>query len=523
MSSTAVAALAIYLMSLSSSAPGVATSASAVSATPRHPRHVDVDVDVGVGRPRRGGIGGRGQQGPTIDSSWVERSEEELVRVSKRKNSEQEGRDDEQQLRQSPSSSSGRGSTSCSGRSTSSTSTDGAKKDEKTCSVIKTIGGTVPDILEDSAWCVGEEDCVRPAAEGAGYDDKEQGVPEGPGVSSGSSTKTIGGTLPDVLEDSAWCVGGEDCVRPATEGADDDRTEVVAGGLDGSSGSSAAGVYGGEVSPGVVDGERSREAEAGSKVSAAAVVDKEPIPGEGDGEPDGEAHERPVIEAATGVSDRHSDRRTRRRTTTDAAATAFSADTDPRLDKDGVHKEAPAVYPYSRPASSKQQGAATTAISPPDVAAEPPSQQERRGPMVKGEGANTNTNADSRRRKLDAAGRRGASAAVAGDGGKPAKRDEGGAGGRGPERRGRGSAAGAGARKGGRSRGRDLSIETAEEGRGEGREKGEEEVLERVTAVDRGRSSWRAFVCALLVCAVVFGTYLRGERSGFRATKYAQE
>lgn len=599
-----LAAMAIYLISLSSPTPGVATTA-AVSATPEQPGG-HVDVDVGVGEPRRGGgIGGKGQQGPTIDSSWVKRSEKEVVKVSQQGISGQEGgqpripdRNADAHLLRPSLSGSGDGGSS------SSSSSDGARGDEKTwlqlghsvdglghsssrdantpppvsgevlvgrddsarevedrsgggddaCSTSggggkkssgsvgdggsdndrwaaqtvsmpaprpqkpssqhsassgasKTIGGTVPDVLEDSAWCVGEGDCVRPQAEGADDDDETQGVPAGQDGSAGSSSKTIGGTVPDVLEDSAWCAREEDCVRPAAGVTrDDDKTDSVAGGLDDRAGSSAASVYGGGAYRGGVDG----EAETTSRVSApAAAVGKESIPrGRDGGVLDDDALERPTSEAAMGFSDKHAGGRTTGAAAAAAAATS-AAQIDPNLDGNDVPTEAAAaaaagVYPYSRPASSKQKSAPTVATTPHDVAADQPSRQERRGPLVKGEGANTNT--DTHRRNADSA----ATVADAGDVGEPAERDVGGADGKDLERRSRGDA-GAGAGKGGRSRGRDLTIETAEESGGQEQE---EEVLERVTAIDRGRSSWRTFAYVLLVCAVVFGTYLRGERGG---------
>eukprot|EP00752_Nemacystus_decipiens_P005967 g5389.t1 len=498
--SSTIAALAFYLLSLSST-PRVATTA-AVSATPQHPGQVGVDV----GRPKRGGgIGGKGQQGLTIDRSWAGSDEEELERVSKRGTSGQDGgkrrnsdrNEDTERLQRSLSG----------GR-------DGAKEDEKTCGAIKTIGGTVPDVLEDSAWCVEEEDCVQPPADGgADVEHEQRSIPtESLDGSTGASTKTIGGTVPDVLADSAWCVGEEDCVRPSEKVAgDDEQTGHVARDLGGSSLTSPASVYGGGISAGAVDGACGPEVETGSGVSAAAAtVVKGSIPGEDHGVPDGEALERPASERASGVSDGHPGGGA----STDAIASLESA--DPHPDENDVHGEAAAaataaVYPYSGPASSEQQSAPTSGTPYPDVAPELASQQERRGPLVKGEGANTNT--DIRRGKTDRANRRDAPAAVAGDGGEPTEHDERGARRRGPERRGRGDAGGARGRKGrGSPRGRDLSTETAEDhgGQGEVEDEGEEEGLERVAAVGPGRSSWRKFACALLVCALVFGTYLRG-------------
>eukprot|EP00903_Cladosiphon_okamuranus_P018085 g16643.t1 len=576
-----LAALAIYLISLSSPTPGAATT-SAVSASARQP-----DVDVDLGQPRRGGgIGGKGQQGTTIDSSWVERSEEEVVRARRQGISGKEGglpripdwnadahqlrpllnggssRDgadeDEQTWLQPGHSIDGVGhSSSKEANSPPPVSGEAARDDparevedkiggrdgacstsgvgggsdndrwaaqtvgmqaprprqlpsqqHSSCSgAVKTIGGTVPDVLEDSAWCVGGEDCGLPRAEVAD-DGHDEALGARAGLDGGASPsiKTVGGTVPDVLEGSAWCAREEGCAvhPPAGVTRDDGRTEGVAGGSNGRVGSSAASVYGGGLYWGGVDG----EVEARWRLQAAAGAGgKESIPaGQDDGVRDGGALEQPTGKAAKGFSDKHAGGRT-----TDAAAAAAaaaaSAQFDPHLDGKGVPTEAD-VYPfsYSRPASSKQQSAPTVAPTPHDVAAEqPPLLQERRGPLVKGEGVNTNTD-PGRRVKADSA----APATGRGDVGEPAKNYVGEVDGKDPDRRSRGGA-GAGAGKDRWSRGRDLTIETAEESVGEGEEE-EEESFGRVTAADWGRwwSSWRRFACALLVCAVVFGTYLRG-------------
>ncbi|CAM9248691.1 unnamed protein product, partial [Scytosiphon promiscuus] len=87
----------------------------------------------------------------------------------------------------------------------------------------QTIGGTLPRILEDSAWCAGEEDCSSAPSVSVGGEKKqkreetrEEKVAAGPSASNGlgfdstRTVQTIGGALPRIVEDSAWCAGEED-------------------------------------------------------------------------------------------------------------------------------------------------------------------------------------------------------------------------------------------------------------------------------------------------------------------------
>lgn len=305
------------------------------------------------------------------------------------------------------------------------------------------------------------------------------------------AVKTIGGTVPDILQDSSWCAGDEDCVVPPATGAGNKEEAVRGGGVGGSqegTGSciAAAGAAGG-----------------GNGGEAAACRGESSIPGDAGRVPDDEAR---ALSSGEG-----SPRRDGRFTTTAAASLADFTAAEPKEQQsrlvDGYATIATAAYPQSRPPTTTEQSSLPTAARP-TVAAERPPQQEQRGPLVKGQGANTNT----RDRDTGGVKHPGATAVVHGDR-RAGATDEGvRAEEPTPGRWNRHANVGptGGSKEKGR-RERELSAGTGEGGSGSEKRGGEGGVLETGIVGGKAWPSWRTFACILLLSALVLGTFLRGE------------
>ncbi|CAN0512533.1 unnamed protein product, partial [Ectocarpus sp. 8 AP-2014] len=304
------------------------------------------------------------------------------------------------------------------------------------------------------------------------------------------AVKTIGATMPDILHDSSWCAGDKDCVLPAATGAGNKEEAVRGGGVSGSqegtgsciaaAGDTAAGGNGGE---------------------AAACRGEPSIPGDAGRAPDDEAR---ALSSGEGPP-----RRDGRFTTKAAASLADFTAAEPKEQQsrlvDGYATIATAAYPQSRPPSTTEQSSLPTAARP-TVAAERPPQQEQRGPLVKGQGANTNT------RDGDAGGVKhpGATAVVHGDR-RTGATDEG-ARAETPGRWNRHANVGpTGGSKGKGRRERELPAGTGGGGSGSEKRGGEGRVLDTVIVGGKAWPSWRTFACILLLSALVLGTFLRGD------------
>ncbi|CAN0560643.1 unnamed protein product, partial [Ectocarpus sp. 12 AP-2014] len=188
------------------------------------------------------------------------------------------------------------------------------------------------------------------------------------------AVKTIGGTLPDMVQDSSWCSGDEDCVVPPASGAGNKEEEAKRGGVGGrqeGTGSciAAAGATGG-----------------GNGGEAAACRGESSVPGDAGQVPDDEAR---ALSSGEGPP-----RRDGRFTTTAAASLADFTAAEPKEQQsrlvDGYATTATAAYSQPTPPTTTEQSSLPTAARPTVAAGRPP-QQEQRGPLVKGQGANTNT------------------------------------------------------------------------------------------------------------------------------------
>ncbi|CBN74065.1 hypothetical protein Esi_0012_0124 [Ectocarpus siliculosus] len=440
-----LASLTAYAILLSFSiSPTVAAAAAAVAHAPRRQKLQPIDETPSGGGG--GGIGGKGWH--TARSSWIDADEGELE--AEERNSRCINGD-------------GEGACSANG---------GGNGNKGVRSNGKPWDG--------QAWGV-----PAPALEPSCHlSDRSSDAYPG-------AVKTIGGTVPDILQDSSWCAGGEDCVLPPATGAGNKKEAVRGGGVGGSqegTGSciDAAGAGGG----GDDDGE------------AAACRGESSIPGDAGRVPDDEARASSSGEGPP--------RRDGRFTTTAAASLADFTTAGPKEQQsrlvDGYATIATAAYPQSRPPSTTEQSSLPTEARP-TVATERPPQQEQRGPLVKGQGANTNT----RDRDTGGVKHPGATAVVHGDG-RTGATDEGArAEEPTPGRWNRHAKVGpTGGSKGKGRRERELPAGTGGGGSGSEKRGGGGGVLETAIVGGKAWPSWRAFACILLLSALVLGTFLRG-------------
>ncbi|CAB1121564.1 unnamed protein product [Ectocarpus sp. CCAP 1310/34] len=301
--------------------------------------------------------------------------------------------------------------------------------------------------------------------------------------------KTIGGTVPGILQDSSWCAGDEDCVVPPATGAGNNEEAVRGGGVGGSQEGTSSCIAAAGATGGANGGE------------AAACLGEPSISGDAGRVPDVEAR---ALSGGEGPP-----RRDGRFTTTAAASLADFTTTEPKEQQsrlvDGYATIATAAYPQSRPPTTTEQSSLPAAR--PTVAAERPPQQEQRGPLVKGQGANINT----RDRDTGGVKHPGATAVVHGerrtgasDEGARAEEPT-------PGRWNRN--ANVGPTGGSKEQGRreiELSAGTGGRGRRSENRGGEGGGLE--TGIVGGKSwpSWRTFACILLLSALGLSTFLRG-------------
>lgn len=422
---SSLASLAVYAALLSFSiSPTVAAAAAAVAHAPRRQKLQPLDETPSGG----GGIGGKGWH--TARNSWIDVSEREL-----------EGEERNARFIN------GDGDGAC--------SANGGGNGKGV--------GSNSKLWEGQAW-----GAPAPALEPSCH------LLDRPSDAYSGAVKTIGGTMPDILQDSSWCAGDEVCVLPRATGAG--NKEVARGGVGGrqkgtgsciAAAGAATGGNGGEAE--VCRGEFSISGDTGRV-------------------PDDEARAWPSGEAPPGRDGRF--------TTTAAASLADFSAAKPK------EKE-------SRPPSTTEQSGLPTAARP-TVATERPPQQEQRGPLVKGQGANTNT-----RDRDDAGGVEHPGATAVGHGdrrtGTPEEdaRAEEPTPGRWSRPANVGPAGGGSKGKGRRER--ELRAGSGGGGSGDDKRGGEGGVLETAFVGGKAWPSWRALACILLLSALVLGTYVRGE------------
>ncbi|CAM9925894.1 unnamed protein product [Ectocarpus sp. 13 AM-2016] len=305
------------------------------------------------------------------------------------------------------------------------------------------------------------------------------------------AVKTIGGTVPDILQDSSWCAGDEHCVVPPATEAGNKEEAVRGGGVGGSrEGTSsciaAAGAAGG-----------------GNGGEAAVCRGELSIPGDAGRVPDDEAR---ALSSREGPP-RHDGRFTTIAADSLADFTAAKPKEQQSRLVDGYATIATTAYPQPRPPTTTEHSSLPTAARP-NVAAKRPPQQEQRGPLVKGKGANTNT----RDRDTGGVEHPGATPVVHGDK-RTGASDEGVRAEEPTPGRWNGHANvghTGGSKKKGRSE-RELSAGTGRGGSGSEKWGGEGGVLEASTVGSKAWPSWRTFACILLLSALVLGTFLRGD------------
>ncbi|CAM9983406.1 unnamed protein product [Ectocarpus sp. 4 AP-2014] len=304
--------------------------------------------------------------------------------------------------------------------------------------------------------------------------------------------KTIGGTMPDILHDSSWCAGDEDCVLPPATAAGNQEEAARGGGVGGS-----------QEGTGSCIAAAGAAAAGGNDREAAACRGESSIPGDAGQVPDDEVR---ALSSGGGPP-----RRDGRFTTTAAASLADFTATEPKEQQsrlvDGYATIATAAYPQSRPPTTMEQSSLPTAARP-TVAAERPPQQEQRGPLVKGQGANTNT----RDKDTDGVKHPGATAVVHGDR-RTGATDEGArAEEPTPGRWNRHANVGpTGGSKGKGRREREFPVGAGGGGSRSEKRGGGGAVLETGIVGGKTWPSWKTFACILLLSALVLGTFLRGD------------
>lgn len=384
---------------------------------------------------------------------------------------------------------------------------------------VQKIGGTLPRVLEDSAWSDGEEEqCLsEPLSATAGNEREETNDEDFVAGRSGSAglafdssrtAQTIGGTLPRVLDDPAWCAGGKGCL-PA--GAEKEREETMEEeGAIGGSASEGLGFdsartvqtvhVGGTVPRILPDSAWCAGEEDCLSAGAETKTPVQPGPGAAHATCDGEnlRDAKLIGRGQAGRDDAGSCEA--KNDAASASASTSQATRKPARDSEEFAQEA--VYPFSKPATSTEIKDNFPTVTPPVAEmVERQSIQEQRGPLVKGQGAKINTKIDARHE----GGGDHRTAAV--NAGGTADSGSGGAsGGRGVDPHRRGPVG----RRGRGGRGRDLSAESA--GGGAAEEEEEEEDIVLTSVFGKARASWRTFACVLLLSGVALGMFLRGKR-----------
>ncbi|CAM9823354.1 unnamed protein product [Ectocarpus fasciculatus] len=439
-----LASLAVYIMLLSFSISPTVAAAAAVEHSPRRQKLQPLDETPPGGGGGGGGIGGKGWRTPS--NSWVDVNEGEL-----------EGE--------------ARNARFITGDGQGACSANGGGNGKGVESKGRRWDG--------QAWGV-----PAPALEPSCH------LLDRPSDAYSGAVKTIGGTMPDILQDSSWCASDDEAcaIPPATAGAG--NKEAARGGVDGTQQGTGSFIA-------------AAGAAAGGNGGEAAACQGEPsIPGGTDRVPGDEARALSSGEAPPGRDERLA-------TTSLADFTAAEPKEQQSRLVDGYATIATvAAYQRSRPPSATEQSNLPTA-SRPNVAAERPPQLEKRGPLVTGQGANTNT------RDRDTGGVEHRGATAVGHGGRRtgATQQDGRAEeptpGRWDRRANIGPAGGSSKGKG--TRERELPAGRGGGRSGDGKRGGEGGVLEAAIVSGKAWLSWRAFACILVLSALVVGTYLRGD------------